>query len=100
MITSSTGAEGMVHVRNDSVNLVLLDLEMPVMSGPEFIREMKKDHKDTPVIIVTGYPDSTLMMEASRFGPLMLIPKPIDKKILLSAVNMTLEGTMAEADLG
>jgi excisionase family DNA binding protein len=98
VITSPTGTDGLIHVRNSSVNLVLLDLEMPVMNGPGFIKELRKEPKEIPVIIVTGYPDSTLMMEASRFGPLMLIPKPIDKKMLLSAVRMTLEGVMDEAD--
>ncbi|WP_319405331.1 response regulator [uncultured Desulfosarcina sp.] len=99
VITATTGEEGLLHVQNDSVNLALLDLEMPVMSGPEFIRELRKNHKDIPVIVVTGYPDGKMMMEASRFGPLMLIPKPIDKKFLLSAVSLTLEGTLAETDV-
>ncbi len=95
---AATGAEGLLHVRTDSVNMVLLDLKMPVMSGPEFIRELRREGRDIPIIVVTGNPDSTMMKAAFRFGPLMLIPKPIDRKILLSAVTMTLEGTLAEVD--
>ena len=96
--TASDGDAGLEIIRGDAVNLVLLDLEMPVMSGPEFIRELKTVNTEIPVIVVTGHPDSQLMMEAFRIGPLTLIPKPIDKKMLLSAVSMTLKGTMAEQE--
>ena len=51
----------------------------------------------TPVVVVTGYPDSALMMEAYQFGPLLLVPKPIDKKMLISAVTPTLAGALVEA---
>lgn len=98
VLTAANGGEGLVHVRNDTVNLVLLDLEMPVMNGPEFIGELRKQGLDIPVVVVSGYPDSALMMEASRFGPLMLVPKPIDRKVLLSAVKITMKGSMADVD--
>jgi FixJ family two-component response regulator len=71
---------------------------MPVMNGPQFIAEIRKTGFRTPVIIVSGYPDGALMMEACRFGPLMLIPKPIEKSMLLSAANMALAGKPAEVD--
>ena len=95
VITTHSGIEGLDIVRNKPINVVLLDLEMPEMSGPEFLLELKANRNDIPVIIVTGYPDSNLMMKASRLGPLTLISKPIDKKMLLSAVTMTLEGATA-----
>lgn len=96
VLTAPTGVEGLAYLDSHSIDLVLLDLKMPVMSGPVFIRELRKTGMDTPVIIVTGYPDSTMMLEASRYGPLMLIPKPIEPEVLLAAVKMTLEGTAAQ----
>jgi len=99
VITAPDGKDGLIHIQRHSINLVLLDLEMPTMTGPEFLNELRKQHENIPVIVVTGYPDSNLMMQATRFGPLTLIPKPIDKKMLLAAVSMTLEGTTNEAEL-
>lgn len=93
VLTAANGEEGLRLVRSGSVNLVILDLEMPVMNGPTFIGELKKDCLNIPIIIASGYPDSTLMMEASRFGPLTLVPKPIERKMLISAVNMTVTST-------
>jgi excisionase family DNA binding protein len=99
VLTAPTGVEGLAYLDSHSIDLVLLDLQMPVMSGPVFIRELRRAGMHTPVIIVTGYPDSTMMLEASRYGPLMLVPKPIEPEVLLSAVRMTFEGSKAERAL-
>lgn len=87
------GAEGLAHIDKGAIDVVLLDLEMPVMDGPTFIRELRQRNQDIPIIVVTGYPDSNLMMAAYAHGPIMLVPKPIEKKVLLTAVGITLEGT-------
>ena len=94
--TVKNGLEGLERMQNEPFDLVLLDLTMPIMDGPDFIRKMRKTHATIPVIIITGNPDSKQMMEASRFGPLMLVPKPIDKKMLLSTVKLTLKGTLSD----
>lgn len=96
VLTAATGIEGMDRVQSAAIDLVLLDLEMPEMNGPAFVRELRRRRLEIPVIVVTGYPDSDLMLETSRCTPLMLIAKPIDKQMLLSAVAMTLSGRPLE----
>lgn len=95
VITAASGSEGLEYAQQNAVHLVLLDLKMPGMKGPEIIAELRKTHPDLPVIIVTGYPDSQMMMEINVQCPVMLIAKPINKKILLRALHTTLEGTMS-----
>ena len=94
VLMASRGKEALALLSKETVDLILLDLNMPGMTGPEFLRELRKGHAAIPVIIITGFPDSNLMMEAYHYGPLLLIPKPIEKKLLLDAVNMALNGTM------
>lgn len=94
--TAANGREGLEKIGSDSVQLVLLDLKMPEMTGPEIVAELKKSHPELPIIIVTGYPDSQLMMEVNVQCPVMLVAKPIDKNILLTAVRTTLEGSLAQ----
>ncbi len=94
VLTAATGAEGLEVVQNTEIDLVLLDLKMPEMNGPEIVSKLKKSHPALPIIVVTGYPDSQLMMEINVQCPIMLVAKPIDKKVLLSAVRITLEGTL------
>lgn len=95
VITAPNGREGLELVRNNPVDLVLLDLKMPEMNGPEIISELIKTDPDLPIIIVTGYPDSQMMMDVNVQCPVMLVAKPINKKNLLRAVHTTLEGTIS-----
>jgi excisionase family DNA binding protein len=90
VITVETGMEGLETVSRHSVDLVLLDLKMPQMNGAQFIARLRQQPEQIPVIIVSGYPDSRLMAEAMRFGPLMLIKKPVEKRELISAVRMVM----------
>ena len=92
--TALTGEQGLASVLDHRIDLILLDLKMPGMNGPEFLRELRKIHPDLPVIIVTGYPDSELMLEASRYGPLMLLSKPVNKDQALSSMRIALDGAL------
>lgn len=96
---ASDGAEGLALLNRESVNLVLLDLKMPGMNGPEFLREFRKTNPNAPVIIVTGYPDSDLMTEVMRYGPITLVAKPIERELLLQAVRTVLNGAHETQDL-
>jgi excisionase family DNA binding protein len=96
LTTAFDGVEGLKLIQTEPVDIVLLDLAMPIMNGVSFLRKLRQNHPEIPVIIVTGHPDGKLMMEASQFGPLMLIPKPIEKKMLLAAVNLALNGVQAD----
>ena len=90
--TAQDGEAGLRHVEEHAPDMVLLDLQMPKMNGPEFLRRFRPDHPDTPVIIVTAYPESDLMLEAMRQGPLGLLAKPIESDRLIKAVHVTLAG--------
>lgn len=89
---ASDGAGGLAWLNRESVNLVILDLKMPGMNGPEFLKEMRKMNEYLPVIIVTGYPDGGLMAKALRHGPFTLLAKPIDREQLMQAVRTALKG--------
>jgi excisionase family DNA binding protein len=94
VIGARDGAQGLVEIQRNRVDLLLLDLDLPQMSGPATIAEVRRTHPDVPIILVTGYRDSELMAQAYQHGPFMLVPKPIDHEALLSAVRLTLEGTL------
>jgi excisionase family DNA binding protein len=82
------GEEGLRLVRRETPDLILLDLKMPDMNGPQFLEELRRTHADLPVIIVTGYQDSELMQEALQYAPLMALSKPMDQELLERTVRM------------
>lgn len=87
---ATSGADGLDLVARDVPDLILLDLQMPDMSGPEFLEELRKTHPDLPVVVVTGYPDSELMKQAARYAPLMMLTKPVDQALLERTVRVAL----------
>lgn len=86
------GAEGLAYLENETVDLILLDLQMPQMSGPQFLKRLQESGRHIPVVIVTGYPDSDLVAEAMRYGPITLLAKPFQRDMLKQAVHNTLLG--------
>jgi excisionase family DNA binding protein len=93
-IEAEDGAEGLDMLHRNRVDAVFLDLQLPVMTGPDFLRELRSDHMDVPVTLITGYPDSDLVVEAGRYGPVTLLVKPIKRGQLIQAVRNMLPGSV------
>ena len=87
---AASGSEGVTLVRTSPPDLVLLDLHMPGMNGPAFLRAVRPEHPTLPVVIVTGYPDSALMQQALQFAPLLLMAKPIEREHLARTIGVIL----------
>jgi DNA-binding NarL/FixJ family response regulator len=66
---------------------VFLDLKMPEMDGVEVFRQIKSVKPGTQVIIITGYPESELMMKALSYGPFGIMHKPFSGSDLVQVVN-------------
>ena len=66
-----------VNANRSSLSLVLLDLNMPVMSGTEVLRAMKEDPvlKNIPVIVLTA--DREAEVSCLELGAVDFIPKPV-----------------------
>jgi excisionase family DNA binding protein len=94
--TASSGNQALEIIQRDTPDLVLLDLKMPGMSGPMTLKEIRKIDKNLPVIIITGYPDSDLMMEALSHSPFMVLTKPFDVKKMFEAVDLALNGARSK----
>jgi CheY-like chemotaxis protein len=74
------------------LNLVLTDVNMPVMGGLEFIRLFRPLYPRTPILFMTGRgsQDFSLMAEVESCGS--LLKKPFGPDLLLDAVTRTLSG--------
>lgn len=93
-------AEGLVLVAKQAPDLILLDLMMPNMNGPQFLAKLRETHPEIPVVIVTGYPDGELMKQATQYAPLMLVGKPVEPEILERTVRTALGHKMTALRTG
>ena len=72
-------------------SLVLLDVVMPQMFGPEFLQEAKAIKPSLPVIMVTGVQDEAAASLAKKMGALDYLYKPIDMDQLQRSVKSALD---------
>ena len=86
VLTAKDGKQAIEKIKENKVDLVLLDMAMPNLNGIETLREMKKLKPDVSVIMITAYRDAEKVVEAFRLGAYDCIFKPFDLKYLRQAV--------------
>jgi two-component system chemotaxis response regulator CheB len=76
--TAPHGRMALTKMETEPVDLVLLDVEMPEMSGLETLRHIRKDHPETSVIMISGTTSAaaSYTMDALAQGALEFIRKP------------------------
>jgi excisionase family DNA binding protein len=85
--TAKDGSEGLELVKQQDFALVFLNLSMPGMDGAELLRWIKTIKPDLPVIIITGYPGSDMMVRALAHRPWGVMSKPFTEHDIVGAVN-------------
>jgi excisionase family DNA binding protein len=93
---AANGAEALDAARRQKPNILLLDLKMRGISGADVLRQLRGLYPDLPVVIVTAYPDSDLMVEALRYPPVTLLPKPVDREVVRGTVRQLLNGSLRD----
>jgi excisionase family DNA binding protein len=84
---AETALKGLELVKQRDFDLVFLDLKMPGVDGAELFRQIKMIKPKLPVTIITGYPDSEIMVRALTYGPFGIMNKPFGESDIVSAVN-------------
>lgn len=74
---------------------LVVDFQMPEISGLELIREIRKQVYWLPFILVTGKGTVAIAVDAMRLGAITVIEKPIDPKTFVDAVRNAIAGEMA-----
>jgi len=87
VVTADTSADGLEYVERLDFGLIFLDLKMPEMDGAELLRRIKNISPEVPVTIITGYPDSEIMMRALEQGPFSVMKKPFGISDIVAAVD-------------
>lgn len=65
---AGNGVQALEMIRQNKPDIVLLDLEMPVMNGIECIVEIRKLHADLPVLILSSFSDDEYIYQGLAYG--------------------------------
>ena len=86
---ATSGAQALALCRDRRPDLVLLDVQMPVMDGFEVCRQIKADAElqDTPVVFVTAHSDAAAETQGMDVGAVDFISKPFNPAVVRARVK-------------
>ncbi len=89
-----SGPDGLEALRNEKVDIVIVDYRMPQMNGGEVVREIKRANPKLPVILLSGYVETMDLEEKVKEGDCILKKDSREVDELVSAINRLLRKTM------
>ncbi len=72
-----TGKEALAALEKQKFDLCFLDLQLPDITGDMIYAVAKEKYPDLPIVIITGYPDSEMMNNILKHGPVTVLKKPL-----------------------
>lgn len=91
VVQAADGFEALKYLDHEQVDIVLSDVRMPNIDGIELLKIVRQDQPDLPFILMTGYSDKELILEALKAGADDFIAKPISLLQLGRTVDKVLE---------
>ena len=90
-LSAHTGEEALRILEHEEVDLVLLDLMLPGMSGMEVMKQLYQRNPDQVVVIITAFSSIEGAIDAMREGAFHYIPKPFKNEEVLLTIHKGLE---------
>jgi two-component system, NtrC family, response regulator HydG len=95
VLLASDGFQALELIKETPVDLVLMDIKMPVMNGVETFKKIKTIVPGTPVIMMTAFALEELIQESLQEGAFACLKKPLDFDQLFNTIeNAIHEGSM------
>lgn len=92
IIWVKNGEDVLIEVnKNNNIDIILMDINMPIMNGNESIKQLKSKGIRIPVIAQTAYATQDKYEEIMHYGYNDYILKPIDQKLLLNKLSKFLD---------
>jgi|JI10StandDraft_1071094.scaffolds.fasta_scaffold473901_1 two-component system response regulator FlrC len=93
VLSATNGQHALAILETETVNFILSDIQMPIMNGFEFLKNIQKSKSQKPPLVFVTGQSTVTDLEAKNIGALGLINKPFNKDILLQTMaKILLEG--------
>jgi len=103
ILTAQNGEEAAYIMTEQTVDLIISDLEMPIMDGIKLLEYMDKNYPGTPVFIMTAFGSKEIEEKVLSLGAFKYFEKPLNMDILTDAIfeqlNAGAEGRIAGISL-
>ena len=96
--TAISGSQALRYLDSNVPDLILLDIDMPIMSGIEVMKSIqkKKELKDIPVIFLSANANAVTESECLDMGAVDFIAKPFVPSVLSNRINKVLENEIKQ----
>ena len=88
--TFSSAREFLASARPDMPSCLLLDVQLPGLSGLDLQQELAKGGVEIPIIFITGHGDIPMSVRAMKAGALEFLTKPVNDEDLLDAIQQAI----------
>ena len=78
-------------LNTNRIDIIISDINLPDISGIDFVKELRKIDKTIPIIILSAYTEKTYLLEATKLKLVDYLTKPIDFKSLHNALYKCVE---------
>ena len=97
--TCSNGKEAIEFIKSVKLDLILLDIMMPTISGIDVYKEIRRKGIDTPIIFLTAKNNVQDKIEGLKLGADDYITKPFDLEEVLLRINLALKRNIVKSGL-
>ena len=87
VFTGASGEEGLKLIEDVDLDVVITDMQMPGMSGLDFLKEVKIRLPDLPVVVITAFAEVDKAVEAMQNGAFNYLAKPFSNDELIITIN-------------
>jgi CheY-like chemotaxis protein len=91
VVFCANGPEALALLATQTFDLVISDFHMPGMSGLELLKQIKQDHHETRLVLITAYTTETLEADAHQLG-ISYITKPFELPLLVELIQNLISG--------
>jgi putative two-component system response regulator len=96
---ANNGREALGYFFNYNFSLIISDIRMPEMEGLELLKKVKAIRPNMMFIVMTGYPEIDIVVEAIRLGATDFIIKPVDLELVVFSVKKALDKKSMEEEI-
>ena len=87
VLTAEDGEQGLAHLTEPDLDVILSDLKMPGMGGEEFVARCQEERPEIPIVVVTAYGSIRSAVESIQAGAHDYLTKPFEPEELQLAVK-------------
>lgn len=97
--TADNGQAALPILETEAISLIVSDINMPKMDGQALLRQVRKDHPDIPVVLMTAYGSISQAVDAMREGAVDYLVKPFEAEVLVNMVGQYVQNDTDGRDM-